>query len=194
MSIVQKNHFERGEELSPTSTEGHQPEEPVVAPVQEKHAWDRLNTMQLGRYAEYFVKMEFVLRGCDVFTSEVDDHGIDFVVRTGVGDHYGVQVKSFRHGPGKPGSYLYIQKRKFRIHPTLLLALVEFVPGEPPALHLLHSMVGGKPHPLLEDRPYGEGRKSEPEWGLTLSKRKLASLAMGCSFHAVVESLMVHLR
>jgi hypothetical protein len=25
--------------------------------------------------------MEFVLLGCDVFTAEVDDHGIDFVVR-----------------------------------------------------------------------------------------------------------------
>jgi hypothetical protein len=38
--------------------------------------------MQLGRYAEYLAKMEFMLHGSDVFSSEVDDHGIDFVVRT----------------------------------------------------------------------------------------------------------------
>ncbi len=37
--------------------------------------------------------MEFVLYGYDVYTSEVDDHGIDFVVRTQNGFHYDVQVK-----------------------------------------------------------------------------------------------------
>ena len=58
-----------------------------------KHDWSRLNRLQLGKYAEYLAKMEFVLWGCDVFTSDVDDHGIDFVIRTRRGNHYDVQVK-----------------------------------------------------------------------------------------------------
>lgn len=49
----------------------------------DRHNWTRLNRLQLGKYAEYLVKMEFVLCGCDVFSSEVDDHGIDFVIALG---------------------------------------------------------------------------------------------------------------
>lgn len=54
----------------------------------DKYNWSRLNRLQLGKYAEYLAKMESVLCGCDVFTSEVDDHGIDFVIRTRQRNHY----------------------------------------------------------------------------------------------------------
>ena len=37
----------------------------------DKHTWSSVNRLQLGKYAEYLVKMEFVLCGCDVFTAEV---------------------------------------------------------------------------------------------------------------------------
>lgn len=86
----------------------------------ERHNWTRLNRLQLGKYAEYLAKMEFVLHGCDVFTSEVDDHGIDFVVRTRAGRHYDVQVKSYRPASNK---YVFLQKSKFPISPQSLLAL-----------------------------------------------------------------------
>lgn len=43
--------------------------------------WSKLNRMQLGRYAEYYAKMEFSSYGFDVYTSEVDDHGVDFVAK-----------------------------------------------------------------------------------------------------------------
>ena len=51
----------------------------------DRYSWAHLNRLQLGKYAEYLTKMEFVLLGCDIFTSEVDDHGIDFVMRTPAG-------------------------------------------------------------------------------------------------------------
>ncbi|MGJ5813668.1 DUF4365 domain-containing protein [Paludibaculum fermentans] len=149
-----------------------------------------MNSLQLGKYAEYLTKMEFVLWGCDVFTSEVDDHGIDFVIRTRQGNHFDVQVKSFRLTAGKRTPYyLYIQKSKFKIHPSLLLVLVHFVKGMPPTLYLLPSCVGADPNPLLESRDYGEGKKSPPEWGLTLSKKKLALLSEQCAFDTVVKAL-----
>jgi hypothetical protein len=40
-----------------------------------------LTGLQLGRYAEYYAKMEFASYGFEVYTSEVDDHGVDFVVK-----------------------------------------------------------------------------------------------------------------
>ena len=47
----------------------------------EKYIWSSLNALQIGKYAEYYAKMEFTLYGFDVFTSEVDDKGIDFVAK-----------------------------------------------------------------------------------------------------------------
>lgn len=38
-------------------------------PFPDKHKWSRLNRLQLGKYAEYVVKMECILCGCDVFTA-----------------------------------------------------------------------------------------------------------------------------
>ena len=60
------------------------------------HTWDHLNHLQLGKYAEYFAKMEFTSAGFDVYTAEVDDKGIDFVVRKDETAYYDVQVKSAR--------------------------------------------------------------------------------------------------
>ena len=39
-------------------------------------AWSSLSHLQLGRYAEYFVKLELTLYGFQVFTSEVDDRAL----------------------------------------------------------------------------------------------------------------------
>jgi len=44
--------------------------------------WSKLNHLQLGRYAEYYAKMELASYQFDIYTSEVDDHGIDFVAKT----------------------------------------------------------------------------------------------------------------
>ena len=58
--------------------------------------WDKLNQRQLGQYGEYYAKMEFASYGYDVYTSEVDDHGVDFVARDIVtGTFYEVQVKVY---------------------------------------------------------------------------------------------------
>jgi hypothetical protein len=73
----------------------------------ERYDWSRLNHLQVGKFAEYFVKMEFTLYGFDIYTSEVDDRGIDFVIRRGQDHYYDVQVKSLR-GMG----YIFFQKDK----------------------------------------------------------------------------------
>jgi hypothetical protein len=124
----------------------------------------------------------------DLRERAVDDHGIDFVIRTRYGNHYDVQVKSFRLETGNSTPYVFMHKAKFQISPCLLLALVQFVAGETPTLWLVHSFVGGKPSPPLEGRDY-ECKKSMPEWGLTLSEKKRAQLAVGCRFDTVVSKL-----
>lgn len=154
-----------------------------------KSKWGRLNHLQLGKYAEYLAKMEFVLCGCDVFTSEVDSHGIDFVVRTSRGLHFDVQVKSFRTKVGAT-PYVFLQKSKFKIHPSSLLVLVKFTGDESPTMFLIQSQVGAEHNPLFESRDYGAEKKSPPEWGLTLSKKKLDMLCKDWHFHTVVGRLL----
>jgi hypothetical protein len=43
--------------------------------------WSKLNRIKLGKYAEYLVKTEFLKHGIDVYSAEVDDKGIDPVLR-----------------------------------------------------------------------------------------------------------------
>ena len=148
----------------------------------ERHSWARLNHLQLGRYAEYFVKMEFTLFGYDVYTSEVDDQGIDFVVRRHGGRYYDVQVKSIRGL-----NYIFFPKEKFDLRDNLLAAVVLFAEGEPPQLYLIPARTWMQPNALFVSRDY-EGKKSKPEFGLNLSQRNLPLLA-GFAFETTVESL-----
>jgi hypothetical protein len=46
-----------------------------------RYSWNALNRQQIGAFAEYFVKMELTMLGFQVYSTEVDDRGIDFVVR-----------------------------------------------------------------------------------------------------------------
>ncbi len=41
--------------------------------------WSKLNHIQLGKFGEYFAKMEFAKAGFDVYTAEVDDKGMGHV-------------------------------------------------------------------------------------------------------------------
>ncbi len=139
---------------------------------------DNLNPRQLGRYAEYFAKMEFIRRDFDVYTAEVDDKGIDFVVRKeqrgGDGatsiEYRDVVVRSARRL-----NYVFVRKDKFVLRKNLMLALVLFENGELPNLYLIPATAWQTPNALLVDHDY-EGLKSKPEWGLNLSHRNLGLL------------------
>lgn len=42
--------------------------------------WEKLSSLQLGQFGEYYAKMKFASYGYDVYASEVDDHGVDFII------------------------------------------------------------------------------------------------------------------
>ena len=135
-----------------------------------KYNWSRLNHLQLGQYAEYFAKMEFTLYNFDVYTTEVDDKGIDFVIRKDENQYYDVQVKSVRDF-----NYIYFPKKTFTIRDNLLAVVVLFHEGKLPQMYLIPSIEWNEPNALLASRDY-EGKTSPPEWGLNLSKKNCPSL------------------
>ena len=153
--------------------------------MMEKYTWNRLNHLQLGRYAEYLAKMEFTLYGFGVYTAEVDDRGIDFVVRLSNSRYYDIQVKSSRSL-----HYIFFPKDKFDLRENLLAVVVIFVEDKDPQLYLIPSMAWSEPNALFVSRNY-EGKKSKPEWGLNLSQKNLPLLAE-FSFDKAVQRLLGH--
>jgi hypothetical protein len=130
----------------------------------ERYKWSRLNTLQVGRYAEYFVKMEFTLHGFDVYQAEVDDKGIDFVIRKGHDRYYDIQVKSSRGF-----NYVFFRKEYFELREGLFAAIVVLDESEPPKLFLIPATAWQNPDALFVSRDYEPPKKSKPEWGLNLS-------------------------
>lgn len=151
-----------------------------------KYDWSRLTPQQVGRYAEYFVKMEFTLSGFEVYEPEVDDHGIDIIVRRKGGRYYEIQVKSVRRLPHKT-NYIFFTKSKFEPRGDLLAAIVFLSAGKMPQLYLIPSESWLKPDAVLVERNY-EGKKSKPEWGLNISLKNL-ELLRHFKFERMVRSL-----
>ncbi len=147
------------------------------------YSWDQLNSFQIGKYAEYYVKMEFTSYGFDVYSSEVDDKGIDFIVKKDNGLYYEIQVKSVRKS-----NYVFALKDRFHAHrDNVFMALVLFINEELPELYLIPSKEWLKPNDLLRDREY-QGKKSSPEWGINISKKNRPLLKQ-YEFNRIIQQL-----
>lgn len=135
-----------------------------------RYHWSALNNLQVGAFAEYFVKMELTMYGFEVYTTEVDDRGIDFVARKGRGPFIEVQVKSLRDY-----GYVFMQKTKFELRDNVFLALGLLFDNEPPRLFLIPANAWKAPNEVFVDRLY-EGLKSKPEWGINISRKNMSIL------------------
>ena len=147
-----------------------------------RYQWSRLNKQQIGAYAEYFVKMELTMYGFQVYETEVDDRGIDFIARFESNSFVEIQVKSIR----KLG-YIFAQKDKFFLKENSFMALVIFSEGEPPSLYLLPATSWRMCNNLFVGRDY-EGLKSKPEWGLNISKKNMPELEK-FKFDQIIDTL-----
>jgi hypothetical protein len=137
----------------------------------QRYAWSELNNQQVGAYTEYFVKMELTMFGFQVYSTEVDDRGIDFVARHKTGPFIEIQVKSLR----KYG-YVFMRKANFVLSDTLHLALGLLFEGKPPALFLIPSRVWEAVETGFVSNDYGNGMKSKPEWGINISQKNMPVL------------------
>ena len=139
--------------------------------------WSKLTNLQLGRYGEYFAKMEFTKVGFDVYTAEVDDKGIDFVARKSEIEYYDIQVKSIRNH-----NYVYMTKGVFKPRKNLLLVLALFEDYKAPTLLLIPSMdyINKIDKPLV-DRGY--------EWGISIAKKNIAKFLSTYEFDKQISQL-----
>lgn len=149
-----------------------------------RYQWKNLSRQQVGAYTEYFVKMELTMHGFQVYETEVDDRGIDFIARYKRGPYLQVQVKSVRSK-----GYVFMEKTKFELHDHTFLALGILREGEAPDLFLIPSNSWRVPTDLFVDRNY-EGLKSKPEWGLNVSHKHLPTLE-AFRFESIAQRMIV---
>lgn len=135
-------------------------------------AWKNLDKAAVGRYAEYYVKMEMTARKFEIYVPELDDHGVDFLARRRPGPYLEIQVKAIR----QPG-YVFLRKKHFPLGRERFLIIVRLTEDEAPALHLIPSLVWQTPDDLFVSREYGAPRVSDPEWGISLSALRMSRLA-----------------
>ncbi|MEO6036022.1 MAG: hypothetical protein ABIQ35_12270 [Verrucomicrobiota bacterium] len=96
-----------------------------------KTSYKHLNNIQKGSIAEAYAKMAFTLEGFEVYTSEYDDRGIDFVIRNNKGSFFSVQVKSTG-----PSVSPFIYAKNFEASPDFLLCAVRLIEGSTPEIYL----------------------------------------------------------
>lgn len=134
--------------------------------------WSRkeLTPQKLGAFCEYYAKMTLISYGVDVYTAEIDDHGIDFVAE-GRNGFLKFQVKALRSL-----SYVFMPKKYFDIEDdALFLFLILLVDGNHPDMYLIPTSAWRQKNRVFVSHDY-EGLKSEPEYGVNISKRNMPEL------------------
>jgi hypothetical protein len=149
----------------------------------QRYIWSKLNNLQVGKFAEYFVKMELAMYGFLVYCTEVDDREINFVARYGKGPFVELQVKSLRSF-----GYVIMHKEKFVPREHLYLALGLLLERQPPELYLIPSIAWENGNAMFVSHDY-EGLESKSEWGLNISKKNIALLEP-YRFEKIVEGMI----
>lgn len=133
--------------------------------------WSRkeLTKQRLGSFGEYYAKMVLASYGMSIYTSEVDDHGVDFVAETKRG-FIKFQVKTVRHDT----NYVYMLEEHFDVEDdTLFLFLSILTDGELPVSYIVPATVWKDDVTgMFVHRTY-EGKKSKPEYGMNLSAKNI---------------------
>lgn len=137
-------------------------------------SWNVLKPTYLGKFSEYLAKIEFLKFGYQVYHSEVDDIGIDFIAKCG-NAFIEIQVKSVRI---KTTNYVYFTKtEQFFLRDSLFVYLLIFSEDLHPNMYLIPSQDLKIDNGLFVNREYNpELNKSKPEWGIQLSKKHLKKL------------------
>ena len=138
--------------------------------------FDNLNHLQIGRIGEYWVKIWLTLSDFDTYYNDVDDKGIDFILRLDNDKHIDIQVKTIRVNTA---GYVFVSKEAWKneLRENLYLALVLLENHKMPTIYFIPSTAWLTPNELLRDRDYDkEDQKSKPEWGVNISKKNMELL------------------
>ena len=136
--------------------------------------WSRsdLTRQKLGTFCEYYAKMSLASYGVSIYTSEVDDHGIDFIAESKRG-FLKFQVKTIRKGTG----YVFMREEYFDISDqSLYLFLLLLNDGEHSIEYLIPATTWDNDSSNIFVYHSYKGKKSKPEYGLNISAKNIPQL------------------
>lgn len=114
--------------------------------------WLRLTFQQLGRYGELLVASELLSYNLDVYEEELDDRGINLVVRLHEDLYYTIQVKTSRNT--KSADPIYIRRDPTRLEEKRWIAFVHCVQDKFPAIYLFPIVENGNINPILTEKNF----------------------------------------
>ena len=136
-------------------------------------SYNHLNHLQIGRIGEYWAKLCFTLNGFETYHCDVDDKGIDFILRVNETRYIDIQVKTIRENT----KYVFVSKEtwKNKLRENLYLVVVLISNNKFPELFFIPSKEFDNTNELFRDRNYNKakGQTSKPEWGLNISKKNM---------------------
>ncbi len=131
-----------------------------------------LTTQKVGAFCEYYAKMTLISYGISVYTSEIDDHGIDFVAE-GRNGFLKFQVKGIRGS----SQYVFMLKENFNIEDdAMFLFLILLNDEEHPDMYIIPTSAWRQESKVFVSHDY-EGKKSKPDYGVNVSKKNMPELA-----------------
>lgn len=136
--------------------------------------WSReeLTKQKLGAFCEYYAKMALTSYGMSIYSSEVDDHGIDFVAE-GKKGFLKFQVKSAR----KATSYIFMREKYFKIaDDSLYLILLMLADGEHPDMYIIPTSAWRDSKGTAFVHHIYKDLKSDEEYGINLSQKNMPFL------------------
>jgi len=138
----------------------------------------------LGRIGELLMKAEFLKRDFDVYSTEVDNDGIDFVVKNLNKNYFDIQVKATNQ------KYIFMKKAVFQPRGNLYLAMLILDQKQNNHFLLIPSLdfLNNTRDSFLVDRNY-EGKISPPEYGIYSNGKYLKALIDKYSFEKIVTEL-----
>ena len=136
--------------------------------------WSRndFTAQAVGTFCEHYAKMVLLSYGVNVYTTERDDHGIDFVAEGRKG-FLKFQVKGIR----SLSQYVFMEKKYFDVEDdTMFLILILLVDGEQPDMYIIPTAAWRQESKAFVSHEY-EGKQSKPEYGVNVSKKNMLELA-----------------
>jgi hypothetical protein len=114
------------------------------------HQYSHLNDQKKGAVGEALARATFILVGFEVYKTEYDDRGIDFVTRKPGSRFYSVQVKA-----SGPTVNPFIYASKFQLTDEFLFVAVRLVDGKEPAIYVARGSVWKSPAGCINYNPKG---------------------------------------
>ncbi len=130
-----------------------------------------LTPQKVGVFCEYYAKMTLISYGVNIYTSEIDDHGIDFIAE-GRNGFLKFQVKGIRGS----SQYVFMPKEYFNIaDDAMFLLLVLLIDEEHPDMYIIPTSAWRQKNSVFVSHDY-EGKKSKSEYGVNVSRKNMPAL------------------